>query len=43
MTFIGRFYISRAQRVSGKNEQPTHLPWRGLPEARGPMQLYTSA
>jgi len=31
---------SRAQGVSGKNEQSTQTPWRGAPEARGPMQLH---
>jgi len=31
---------SQAQGVSGKNEQSTHTPWRGAPEARGPMQLH---
>jgi len=30
---------SQAQRVSGKNEQSTQTPWRGAPQARGPMQL----
>jgi len=41
MRFISRFYWSRAQGVSGKNEQTTRTPWRtGLPEARGPMQLH---
>jgi len=29
---------SQAQGVSGKNEQSTQTPWRGAPEARGPMQ-----
>jgi len=29
MRFISRFYISRAHGVSGKNEQPSQLPWRG--------------
>jgi len=37
MTFISRFYISRAQRVSGKNEQLTHSPWRWAAEAWGQM------
>jgi len=31
---------SQAQDVSGKNEQSTQTPWRGAPEARGPMQLH---
>jgi len=31
---------SQAQGVSGKNEQSTQTPWRGAPEARGPMQLH---
>jgi len=31
---------SQAQGVSGKNEQSTQTPWRGTPEARGPMQLH---
>jgi len=26
---------SRAQGVSGKNEQPTETPWRGAPQKRG--------
>jgi len=32
--------ISQAQGVSGKNEQSSQTPWRGAPEARGPMQLH---
>jgi len=31
---------SQVQGVSGKNEQSTQTPWRGAPEARGPMQLH---
>jgi len=31
---------SQAQGVSGNNEQSTLTPWRGAPEARGPMQLH---
>jgi len=31
---------SQAQGVSGKNEQSTQTPWRGAPEALGPMQLH---
>jgi len=31
---------SQAQGVSGKNEQSSQTPWRGAPEARGPMQLH---
>jgi len=31
---------SQAQGVFGKNEQSTQTPWRGVPEARGPMQLH---
>jgi len=31
---------SQAQGVSGKNEQFTQTPWRGAPEARGPMRLH---
>jgi len=31
---------SQAQGLSGKNEQSTQTPWRGAPEARGPMQLH---
>jgi len=31
---------SQPQGVSGKNEQSTQIPWRGAPEARGPMQLH---
>jgi len=31
---------SRAQGVSGKNEQTTRTPWCGAPEARGQMQLH---
>ena len=30
---------SQVQGVSGKNVQSTQTPWRGAPEARGPMQL----
>jgi len=30
---------SQAQGVSGKHEQSTQTPWRGAPEARGPMRL----
>jgi len=30
----------QAQGVSGKNEESTQTPWRGAPEARGPMQLH---
>jgi len=30
----------QAQGVSGKNEKSTQTPWRGAPEARGPMQLH---
>jgi len=31
---------SQAQGVSGKNEHSTQTPWRGAPEAKGPMQLH---
>jgi len=31
---------SQAQGVSGKNEQSSQTPWRGVPEARDPMQLH---
>jgi len=31
---------SKAQGVSGRNEQSTQTPWRAAPEARGPMQLH---
>jgi len=37
MTFL---LNSKAQGVSGKNEQSTQTPWRGAPEAWGPMQLH---
>jgi len=30
----------QAQGASGKNEQSAQTPWRGAPEARGPMQLH---
>jgi len=35
MRYISRFYISRAQRVAGKNEQPNPTT-----TARGQMQLH---
>jgi len=31
---------SRAESVSGKNEQSVQTPWRGAPEVMGPMQLH---
>jgi len=31
---------SHAQGVSGKNEKSIQTPWRGAPEAQGPMQLH---
>jgi len=31
---------SQALGVSDKNEQSTQTPWRGAPEAWGPMQLH---
>jgi len=31
---------SQVQDVSVKNEQSIQTPWRGAPEARGPMQLH---
>ena len=31
---------SQAQGASGKNEWSTQAPWRGAPEAGGPMQLH---
>ena len=35
------FLLNRqAQGVSGKNEESTQTPWRGAPEARGPIQLH---
>jgi len=37
MTFL---LNSQPQGVSGKNEQSTQIPWRGVPEARGPLQLH---
>jgi len=40
MRFKSRFYNSLAQGLSGKNEQPVRPPWRGDPEARGPIQLH---
>ena len=40
MKCIWRLLNSQAQGVSGKNEQSTQTPWRGAPEARGPMQLH---
>jgi len=32
------FHNSRAHGVFGKNKRPVQPPWRGAPEARGPMQ-----
>jgi len=34
------FLNSQAQGLSGKYEQSTQTPWRGAPEALGPMQLH---
>jgi len=31
MRFISRFYNSRVQAVSGKNEQTAQTAWRGAP------------
>jgi len=40
MRFISRFYNSRVQAVSGKNEQTAQTAWRGAPISAGPMQLH---
>ena len=38
--YMGFLLNSQAQGVSGKTEQSPPTPWRGAPEARGPMQLH---